>query len=192
MPDETSQSKFQKDLEYVNQITQELLRVSDRARAVLLGAEIDRYLKQMLEAHFLPKARKKEKLLDESGPLGTFEARIEVAYRLGLLRPEWYHDLQVISEIRDAFAHGLVGMNLSTSPARELCANLICGKKWIEHGRKLDPNAEDNPQTRFVASGVVLLGHLCVVQTELKRVPETWRSYREDAVAIHGNDDLAL
>jgi hypothetical protein len=192
MPGDPSHTEFGEDLAYVNQVSQELLRVSDRARAVLLGAEIDRYLRQMLETYFLPKAPRSGRLLEGSGPVGTFTARIEVAYRLGLLRPEWHHDLQIISQIRNEFAHGPAGMTLNKQSVSDLCANLICGEKWIEHGRKLDPNAGDNPQTRFVASGVVLLAHLCIIRAQLKKVPEMWKSYRGDAVAIFGSDDLTL
>ncbi len=122
MPGDPSHTEFGEDLAYVNQVSQELLRVSDRARAVLLGAEIDRYLRQMLETYFLPKAPRSGRLLEGSGPVGTFTARIEVAYRLGLLRPEWHHDLQIISQIRNEFAHGPAGMTLNKQSVSDLWA----------------------------------------------------------------------
>jgi hypothetical protein len=184
--------QFKNDLAYVNEITQELLRVSDRARAVLLGAEIDRFLKQILDAYFLPKGPRSGRLLESTGPLGTLTARIEATYRLGLLRPEWHHDLQIVSEIRNQFAHGSVGMTLNTQSARDLCNNLIYGKKWIEHGRKLDPRHGDNPQTRFVATGIVLLGHLCIVRSKVKPAPEVWKSYPEGQVSMAGAEGLSL
>jgi hypothetical protein len=100
--------------------------------------------------------------------------------------------LQIISDIRNKFAHGAVGMTLNAQSVRDLCKNLLCGKKWIEHGRTLDPSHGDNPQTRFVASGVVLLGHLCVVRTKIGRVSEVWRSYPEDQVSMAGGKELTL
>lgn len=184
---DSAHAQFKEDIAYFNQVVEEVRRVSDRARAVLLGTELDRYLKKVLEIYFLPKTKKKAKLLEEGGPMGTFEARIEVAHRLGLIHPDWYHDLLIISEIRDKFAHGLAGMTLNQQPVCDLCFNLLGGKKWIEFKRKSDSNAVDNPQSRFVASGVMMLGHLCVIRSDIKQVPEIWRTYREESVFISQN-----
>lgn len=182
--EDPTNARFREDIQYINLITQEVLRVSDRGRAVLIGAELDRYLKLLLQEYFLPQLSKSDKLLEGSGPLSAFSARIEVLYRLGLLHPDWHHDLGIISRIRNKFAHGEVGMTLNEQSVSALCFNLIAGERWIQNNRKLDPTYPDTPQNRFVSSYVTLLGHLCIVRKGLKCAPAVWKSYKEESVIL--------
>lgn len=171
------------DIFAINQTTQDVLEKSDRVRAVLLGAQIDRLLQRLLKVYLIPKSGKNDRLLDGSGFAGTFSARVELAFRVGLLSPDWYHDLKLINQIRDAFAHGLAGLTLNDSSLRSLCYSLKIGTEWIQNAPK-DMQSQDNPQTRFVGSSVVLSAHLCLARAQLERTPEVWKTFKEDQVQI--------
>lgn len=169
------------DLESINRTTQDVLEKSDRIRAVLLGTQIDHLLLRLLQTYLIPKKGKNDRLLDGSGFAGTFSARIELAFRIGLISPDWYHDLKIINEIRDAFAHGLAGLTLNDPALSKLCHSLKIAYGNIRKDTKAATTVI-NPQTRFVGSSVVLSSHLCLARTKLKRTSEAWNLYNKDAV----------
>ncbi|RLB75148.1 MAG: hypothetical protein DRH15_14515, partial [Deltaproteobacteria bacterium] len=68
---------------------------SDRIVAILGATYLKSHLGQMLENFFVDDKEVSEKLLSEEGPLGGFDARIKMAYALGLISPYEYHDLLI-------------------------------------------------------------------------------------------------
>ena len=48
-------------------------------------------------------------------PLGTFSAKISIAYRLGLIDKDFEYALQVVRKIRNSFAHSIENETLSKS-----------------------------------------------------------------------------
>ena len=80
---------------------------SDRG-AVLIGcAHVDNILKSLFEATFpagLSKRRRRE-LLGYPGSLGTFSARIEIAYCTRLISESLYKALQALRTLRNDLAH---------------------------------------------------------------------------------------
>ncbi len=174
---------LEQDLEAINKTTQEILEKSDRVRAVLLGVQLDRLLQMLLKTYLVPFAGKKDPLLSGSGFAGTFSARIELGYRVGLLPPDWHHDLKIINQIRDDFAHGLAGLHLNQPKFASLCNMLKLSADWQSHLPESKPS-DINPQTRFVAACVVLSAHLCIARTKVERMPNVWTNYSFDAVTV--------
>jgi hypothetical protein len=107
---------------------EEVRRESDRAAVILAAAEIDQALRELLEAFVLPPSATSKKygftLLSPDGAAGTLSARIELAFRLGLI-PNWcQYEAHVIRKIRNEFAHRTGGYSFAQSPARDLIAQL--------------------------------------------------------------------
>lgn len=85
-----------------NAFSQRINEETDRACAVLAGALLDWRLNQLFRRrlHVLY-----DKLLDGTGPLATFAAKIQVARALAWISKETFEDLEVIRRIRNDFAH---------------------------------------------------------------------------------------
>ncbi len=79
---------------------------SDRSCAVLAAAILDDRLDRLLKAVLLPGAAKGEdRLLGRGGVADSFSARIELAYRVGLLSANVRKALDWLREIRNEAAH---------------------------------------------------------------------------------------
>src|SRR4051812_32796495 len=89
-----------------NNIFLEQLRTESDRGAVLAGVS---YIEELLLRLFMAKLLLTKKLsgdlFDGSGPLATFSARIKLAYCLGWIGPEMFHDLDLMRRIRNECAH---------------------------------------------------------------------------------------
>ena len=84
---------------------------------------MDAALKTLLAKKFL-KSTVADKLLDESGAVGNFAARADLAYCLGLVKKEHYQDLNWVAQIRNQFAHMHLQLDFADLKVRELCGKL--------------------------------------------------------------------
>jgi hypothetical protein len=140
----------------LNRIVDEAFKESDRAGAILLGAEIDILLKSLLEIYFLPPQKTSIDIFGPDGAVGSFSARIELCYRLGFLHPAMHHDLQIIRKIRNRFAHGEQGLDLSDDQLRDWCHNLIQGKH-VEQQLTTERAAKGFKPVKFTTKNYLLL-----------------------------------
>ena len=85
----------------------ELYGENDRAlgvlRASLLEAALETYLMSYVRPSF--NADLTRRLFEFSGILGPFGAKITIAYAFNWIGPETRHDLELIRQIRNEFAH---------------------------------------------------------------------------------------
>jgi len=164
-------------IDYMNRVLHEAYRESDRAAAILIGAEIDSALRSLIQAFILPPTNKSTNLLQSDAPLGTMASRIEIAYRLGLISVRLHRELHLLRRVRNEFAHHLAGFGFGDSPARDLCYELAI-PQWVLDGRpelsaELSLNAPRNRFTLSGACGVALLSGLPPrVETVSPKAPE--------------------
>ena len=106
-----------------------LIRKSERAAVVIAAARLDVDLELLLKRilHRCPGGT--DPLFDSDRALGTFSAKIFVAYRLGILNPDFEHVLQILRKIRNDFAHQLEHESLSSARQKSRLAELI---RWAE------------------------------------------------------------
>lgn len=81
---------------------------SERGKIILLASKIDELLSQLLEQFFKPQRgnkKDKDKLFRDMGPLSSFSARIEMAYRVGLITKITADCFDILREIRNDCAH---------------------------------------------------------------------------------------
>lgn len=107
----------------------EVMEESDRGAALLCAALLDEQLFQFLKAYFVDDAEAALKLMDPEKPLGSFRAKIHLAYCMGLLTEDAYRDLLTISQIRNDFAHKLHGLTFNDLGMVEQCDKLRVGMK---------------------------------------------------------------
>jgi hypothetical protein len=84
----------------------------------------------------------KADLLDGMGPLSAFSAKIKAAYAFGLIGAKTRDDLEVVREIRNAFAHGIrpldfdnpsiVGLVAGMNTMRDLGSLAVTKDEFVE------------------------------------------------------------
>jgi hypothetical protein len=119
-PSEPSASKEdtetrKKKHQWLHFFRDEFDKESDRAAVILTASMLDETLKDLLESHLIPCSSSDDPLFDGSNaPMGTFSARIECAYRLGLISKNFAKCLHITRKIRNAFAHDVAGCTFSS------------------------------------------------------------------------------
>jgi len=79
---------------------------SDRGCVIVSAAMLDDILSQLLKRRLAPSLEKKDELLDNgASAFSTFSARIDLAYRVGLLRASARATFHLLRKIRNDFAH---------------------------------------------------------------------------------------
>jgi DNA-binding MltR family transcriptional regulator len=84
---------------------QALKNETDRSVAIVAGCMLDDLLEKLLKASFV-KSHQVKSLFSNDRLLQSFFAKISIAYCSGLIPTAIYHDLRIICEIRNRFAHG--------------------------------------------------------------------------------------
>jgi hypothetical protein len=107
------------DLEsFINRFASE----TDRAAAVLGASLLDVRLEEVFREKF---AANHNALLGPSGTLATFSSRINLAFALQWIDADTAHDLNVIRDIRNDFAHHLDHeLSFETQSISDRCCNL--------------------------------------------------------------------
>ena len=103
----------------------DLQKETQRGAAIVGGALLDDLLLQLIASYLVDdKLALKELLVNPYSPLSTFASRIAAAYSLGLITRVERHDLKLIEDIRNEFAHRRPGRAFATDPVATLVAQL--------------------------------------------------------------------
>lgn len=120
---------------------------SDRACILIGGDLLDGYLEALFKRRLLQDA--KTKLFDWTGPLGTFSARITLAYGLGWITDEVRKDLDTIRDMRNDLAHSSdFDLGFNSQSIRDRCKNLRTAQAFIDgfyDQAKRTPTVAPNP-----------------------------------------------
>ena len=109
---------------------------------VLLGVNyLDEILRTILAIR-LKKSKVTENILNpSSGFLGTFSARIDIVYCLGIIDKKIYNDLRLITEIRNIFAHSFDSISFESPEV----VNLLYQFQWCDSFTGPKVKIEDYP-----------------------------------------------
>lgn len=104
---------------------------SERGQVLISASMIDDLLLRTLKS-FLIEGKSSDKLLTGfNAPLGTFSARQEAAFAMGLLSMEEYKDIKIIREIRNGFAHS-ISISFNDKSIQAKCDELSFAAKSYE------------------------------------------------------------
>ena len=116
---------------YINafqEFLKEFQNESDRTTVILGAAKLDSILHQLLQRFLLPNTGKIDELLDGDFPLSTFNAKINLCFRLGIIDAEFAHALHMVRKIRNYFIHQVsanLDLGLHKESIRELVAPVV-------------------------------------------------------------------
>jgi DNA-binding MltR family transcriptional regulator len=103
---------------------------TDRGCALVAAAWVDDALAEYVRAVLRPKQEIADDMLKPGGLLGSFGARINIAYMFGLIEQYEYDDLERIRKIRNEFAHVRENCRFTTQKIKDLCNNLHAAKAF--------------------------------------------------------------
>ncbi len=180
MPKKRDQAKIDAQVKDLTGLVEEIKTHSDRAAAIVGAAFIDERLRQYLSRFLIDKPKEVEELFGFDRPLGSFGSRIRTAYCLGLLDDDEYHDLKIIQEVRNAFAHELHGLTFADPWVANKCKDLVL----ITRGTDPSLYANDAPRNIFLHTVADLVASMATEQFHLyadnaRRVvpaPRHWRA----------------
>jgi DNA-binding MltR family transcriptional regulator len=148
-----------------------LARESDRGCALMAAAYIDSQIGELLRATLVKEAKVVEALLGQTKPLGTFSARIDMVYAIGLIGMRLHHDLHLIRKIRNDFGHVPDPICFNDTRIASRCKEFYCDKE--ESG---------SPRLRFIAAATRALA---IIQGRTKNAKPP------DAVQEPMSDDIS-
>lgn len=135
-------------------LVSDLQRETDRGAALLAAAFLDDVLEVFLRAAFVDDPEAVNKLMSPGRPLESFGVRAHLAYCIGLLGPDIYHDINLLREIRNDFAHRQPSQ-FGHDEIHTKCHNLQCINV-------IDPDHNCEARERFIVSVVLIANHLMV------------------------------
>lgn len=111
-----------------------------RGTALICGSLLEHNLEAAIRDKLVDLTNTEYKALFRGeAPLRTFSAKIKIGYALGLYGPVGRKQIELIKDIRNAFAHTLVPMNFTTKQVRDACMHLVplqrMAKKMQSHGK---------------------------------------------------------
>jgi hypothetical protein len=92
-----------------------MMKEGERAAVVVGAARLELALERLLTRSMQLHPGGSDNLFDPDRPLGTFSAKISLAFRLGLLDKKVESALQLVRKIRNDFAHSVSAASLADS-----------------------------------------------------------------------------
>jgi hypothetical protein len=107
-------------------LLKELFNTSGRVTAVMLGAHVETALERLLASCMRGdlNSDQRNRLFGFEGAVGTFSAKIIVAYAMKLIGPITYSDLNLIKLLRNEFAHSRRTFDFRTPEVVAVCNEL--------------------------------------------------------------------
>lgn len=136
----------------VARLVDDFEKETDRGVALLGAAFLDDVLDVMLRAAFVEDAEAVSRILGPGRPLESFGARAHLAYCIGLLSRDIYHDVNLIREVRNDFAHRQP-TSFEAPDIWRKCQQLLCVTILI-------PEGGCTWRERFIVDVVLIANHL--------------------------------
>ena len=105
---------------------EELQSESPRAAVIIASAFLDAQLREILSNSFVDDKKIVEELLDSD--FLTFSSRTKIAYCMGLISKNIFHDLNIVRKIRNKFAHKMHGYSFDEPEVVNWCNSLKLAK----------------------------------------------------------------
>jgi DNA-binding MltR family transcriptional regulator len=152
---------------FIGQLLEEWRRNSDRSCVIVAASIIDELLGRIIRARLVPNDSSQDTLFDgPNSPLGSFSARIDLAYRIALISPQLARDLHIIRRLRNRFAHSIDSCSFEDVGVRDQVEELFRSLNLVK--RSPDPLTpiEDTTKGHFgwVATALITYLHRDVIE----------------------------
>jgi hypothetical protein len=161
VPDEAAIRKLLQDLE------KDTTGLADYAITLICQTFVERALEIAILAYLAPDDEEANKRIfnyDHRGPISDFSAKIKMGYVLGIFGKTTRSDLDLIREIRNAFAHSLQPISYKTKEVTDMCDRLAIQSMVRITVAGHTPTARQ----RYISATTILAGRL---KTAIERNP---------------------
>jgi len=129
-------------------------RSEDRPAAILVSTHLEDSIQDLILTKMVPlNSTELGEMFSGDRLLGTFSAKIQIAYALGLIGPKTRRDLDLIRLVRNAFAHSRKTIRFATKEVADVCDQLTMLERFPDlsgFGGIVQPI--DTPRRRFIAT----------------------------------------
>lgn len=137
---------------------------SDRACVILCAALLDQALETILKSRLAPTSTATDELLEGAyAPISSFNARIDLAHRLGLISTKLCRDLHSVRKIRNDFAHNISGCSFEDSSVHHRVTELSRSLRLIERNPDVRTTFPKGIRGDFQMMMSWMLWHLAVM-----------------------------
>ena len=147
--------KVSPDVESLRKAVARFTKQADRGTALVVAAWLDDALESCIRAVLRPDKGTADEIFRPDGPLGSFSARVKVAYLLDLIEPNVRKDLDHIRGIRNDFAHSRGDIRFTTPRIRDRCRKLHGAEACRVSGWILQ-----SPKQKFLVTAYFLAEYL--------------------------------
>lgn len=107
-------------------LNREFAGETDRAAVIVGAALLDDALDTLLRARLAPIVSGEDSLFDGAyAPVANFSARIDLAYRIGVVSAKMTRDLHLVRKVRNSFAHDITGCSFEDASVRSRVLELM-------------------------------------------------------------------
>jgi hypothetical protein len=149
----------------------------DRAAGIVAAAFVEDRVAEAIKSRLHSDKALIDYMFRGSGPLGSFAAKIDLAFSMGLCSKDMWKDLTAIRKIRNEFAHNVLVASFETDRIRDLANNLTIGERINVTLSAVEPDGKnyvvgpaDKPKTpreRFIRACEMLIFILPVIARQL-------------------------
>jgi len=108
-----------------DKVWNDVLNNSERGAVLTAGAAFEVHLERLLKAFLVQGVSTSKKIAESS----QFSSKINLCFSLGLISEDEKHDLNLLRDIRNAFAHNIFGCDFNNSEVSKAINSLILPSK---------------------------------------------------------------
>lgn len=161
-----------------------VLNDADDLACVLISVSfLDECLASMLAQHLVA-SKKLKAVLSPSRWLGTYGARVDLAYLVGLIPKGLFKNLVAVGEVRNRFAHSHLSMSFSDGEVGQLCRGLSYPRVRLKFSVGFDPGAKpdpwlasDDPRQAFTVIVLLMAQRLILTGLSVQRLEGPTRGW---------------
>jgi len=101
---------------------EEFNKESPRGMVIIATAQLEAHLQKIIEKYLSIHPSDIQKIFNSN--LSNFDGKIRMSYSLGLIDKDTCHDLDLIRQIRNEFAHSLYDLSFDSNIIINLCQKL--------------------------------------------------------------------
>ena len=161
------------DFEAVARLHKELDSESDRGVILVSSAMLEEALRELLVTFLAPNPSSSDSLFDgANAPLQSYSAKIDAAYRVGLLSDRFSRDLHLIRKIRNDVAHRPASCDFSDTSIRDRIAALSKSHGIFERSPERNKkHGVPSVRDQFIEAAAWMLFYLAAERPRVKPVP---------------------
>jgi hypothetical protein len=168
-------ARMQADMQHFEVFTEQIRsEENDRGAAILAATNVEIALRYALARRLTVKTDQDERIFGLGAPLSTFDNKIRIAYALEIFGDQTKTNLDIVREIRNAFAHAHIPITFKTDQVKNACKLLIVQEllppravKLGEGGKILAQKVPETDRDHFIivceglAHNLLIYGSRC-------------------------------